>query len=61
LNLIDGKGDLIGLAGLLIHLHYFEPANILLVYLMSTKYFHVVNDKVEIMTIFAYLFTNMPW
>jgi hypothetical protein len=61
LNLINGKGDLIGLAGLLTHLHYYEPANILLVYLMDTKLFHVVKDRIEIMTIFAYLFTNMPW
>ncbi|CAF4706532.1 unnamed protein product [Rotaria sp. Silwood1] len=61
LNLINQHGDLIGLAGLLTHLHYFEPANILLVYLMYTKYFDSVKDEIEIMTIFAYLFTNMPW
>ncbi|CAF3268625.1 unnamed protein product, partial [Rotaria sp. Silwood2] len=61
LNLINRHGDLIGLAGLLTHLHYFEPANILLVYLMDTKYFHLVKDEIKIMTIFAYLFTNMPW
>jgi hypothetical protein len=61
LNLINGQGDLIGLAGLLTHLHYFEPANILLVYLMNTRFFHVVGDQFDIVTIFAYLFTNMPW
>jgi hypothetical protein len=61
LNLINGKGDLIGLAGLLTHLHYFEPANILLVYLMATQLFHVVKDPIETMTVFAYLFTNMQW
>ncbi|CAF1084617.1 unnamed protein product [Adineta steineri] len=61
LDLINGQGQLIGLAGLLSHLHYFEPTNILLVYLMDTRLFHLVNDPSEIMTIFAYLFTNMPW
>ena len=61
LDLINENGDLIGLAGLLTHLHYFEPANILLVYLMDTKLFHFVKDPTEIITIFAYLFTNMPW
>jgi hypothetical protein len=61
LNLINGKEDLIVLAGLLTHLHYFEPANILLVYLMATQLFHVVKDPIETMTVFAYLFTNMPW
>ncbi|CAF4617941.1 unnamed protein product, partial [Rotaria sp. Silwood1] len=61
LNLINQHGDLIGLAGLLTHLHYFEPANILLVYLMDTQYFHLVKDEIDIMTIFAYLFTYMPW
>ena len=61
LNLINGKGDLIGLAGLLTHLHYFEPANILLVYLMDTQLFHVMQDPGEIIVILAYLFTNMPW
>jgi hypothetical protein len=61
LNLINGKGDLIGLAGLSTHLHYFQPSNILLVYLMATQFFNTVKDKNEIMTIFAYLFTNMPW
>ncbi|UJR11193.1 hypothetical protein I4U23_015374 [Adineta vaga] len=61
LNLINGQGHLIGLAGLLTHLHYFEPANILLVYLMDTRLFHQIEDQFEIITIFAYLFTNMPW
>ncbi|CAM4889645.1 unnamed protein product [Rotaria socialis] len=61
LNLIDRHGNLIGLAGLLTHLHYHEPANILLVYLMDTRYFHIVKDGVGIMTVFAYLFTYMPW
>ncbi|CAF0901849.1 unnamed protein product [Rotaria sordida] len=61
LNLINQHGDLIGLAGLLTHLHYFEPANILLIYLMDTQYFHLVKDEISIMTIFAYLFTYMPW
>jgi hypothetical protein len=61
LNLINGHGDLVGLAGLLTHLHYFEPTNILLVYLMDNQLFHVGQDPIEIMTIFAYLFTNMPW
>ncbi len=61
LNLINAQGDLIGLAGLLTHLHYFEPANILLVYMMATELFHQVRNPDEILTIFAYLFTNMPW
>ncbi|CAF4986171.1 unnamed protein product [Rotaria sp. Silwood1] len=61
LNLLDRHGNLIGLAGLLTHLHYFEPANIVLVYLMDTQYFHLVSDSIEIMTTFAYLFTYMLW
>jgi ATP-dependent RNA helicase DDX60 len=61
LNLIDGKRDLVGLAGLLTHLHYFEPANILLTYLMAQGLFHSIKDPEQIITIFAYLFTEMPW
>ncbi|CAF0733868.1 unnamed protein product [Adineta steineri] len=61
LNLINKHGQLIGLAGLLTHIHYFEPANILLVYLMDTRLFHQIKDQFEIMTIFTYLFTDMPW
>jgi hypothetical protein len=59
--LINSQGDLIGLAGLSTHLHYFEPANILLVYLIDTKFFHGMNDVNEIVTVLAYLFTNDPW
>ena len=55
------KGDPIGLAGILTHLHYFEPANIILVYLMNTDLFHVLKDPSEIMIVLAYLFTNLPW
>lgn len=61
LNLIDGRGDLVGLAGLLTHLHYFEPANILLIYLMQNQLFDVVKNQVDIVTVLAYLFTNRPW
>ncbi|CAF5161132.1 unnamed protein product, partial [Rotaria sp. Silwood1] len=28
---------------------------------MNTQYFHLVKDEIDIMTIFAYLFTYMPW
>ncbi|CAF1089835.1 unnamed protein product [Adineta steineri] len=35
LDLINGQGDSIGLAGLLSHLHYFEPTDLLLVYLIQ--------------------------
>ncbi|CAF0924288.1 unnamed protein product [Adineta steineri] len=35
LYLISAQHDLIGLAGLLSHLHYFEPTNLLLVYLFE--------------------------
>jgi hypothetical protein len=59
--LIDGRGDLVGLAGLLTHLHYFEPANIFLSYLMAQGLFHSIKDPEQIITIFAYLFTEMPW
>lgn len=61
LNLVNPNGDLLGLAGLLTHLHYFEPSSILLVYLMSTQYFHIIQDQNEVMATIAYLFTNMPW
>ena len=61
INLINGQGDLVGLAGLLTHLHYFEPANILLIYLMQTQLFDVVKNPADIVTILAYLFTNRPW
>lgn len=61
LNLINGQGQLLGLAGLLTHLHYHEPANILLVYLMDTRLFHEVRDPLDIITVLAYLFTHMPW
>ena len=61
LNLIDRQGGLVGLAGLLSHLHYFEPACILLIYLMDNRLFNEVQDQFKIVTIFAYLFTNMPW
>jgi hypothetical protein len=61
LNLINGQGDLVGLAGLLTHLHYFEPANILLVYLMSNGLFHKLDNDSEIVNILARLFTSKPW
>jgi hypothetical protein len=61
LNLIDGKGALVGLAGLSTHLHYTEPANILLVYLINTRLFHEINDDIEIVAILARLFTALPW
>jgi hypothetical protein len=61
INLINGKGDLIGLAGLSTHLHYNEPANILLVYLINAEFFHRLTDKVDIVSTLARLFTNMPW
>ena len=61
LNLIDSKANLIGLAGLLTHLHYFEPANIILVYLMDTRLFQELKDPIDIVTVLAYLFTNLPW
>jgi hypothetical protein len=61
IHLINGKGDLIGLAGLSTHLHYNEPANILLVYLINAELFHRLTDKVDIVSTLARLFTNMPW
>jgi hypothetical protein len=61
LNLINAQGSLVGLAGLLTHLHYHEPSNILLVYLMDHRLFHAVTKPEEIMVILAYLFTDMPW
>jgi hypothetical protein len=61
LNLINEQGDLIGLAGLLTHLHDFEPANILFAYLMDTRLFHEMNDEEQIVNLLAYLFTNTPW
>ncbi|CAF4463227.1 unnamed protein product [Adineta steineri] len=35
LDLINGQSDLINLSSLLSHLHYFEPTNLLLVYLIE--------------------------
>jgi hypothetical protein len=61
LNLINSKGDLVGLAGLATHLHYFEPANILLVYLMNNQFLHTLNTEIDIVTVLARLFTNTPW
>ena len=61
LNLIDGQGDLIGLAGLATHLHKFEPANLLLAYLFDTRLFHQLTDEEDIVNVLAYLFTSMPW
>jgi len=61
LNLINEEGSLIGLAGFLTHLHEFEPANLLLAYLIDTKLFHQMNDEEEIINLLASLFTNMPW
>ncbi|CAF0782411.1 unnamed protein product [Didymodactylos carnosus] len=61
LNLINKYGDPIGLAGILSHLHDFEPANILLVYLMDTCLFHGLENDDDIVTVLAYLFTNTPW
>jgi hypothetical protein len=60
LNLINGNGELVGLAGLVTHLHYHEPANILLIYLMSNRIFHA-SDDIEIVNILARLFTNRLW
>ncbi|CAF0985074.1 unnamed protein product [Adineta steineri] len=61
LNLVNANGALIGLAGLSTHLHYFEPANILLVHLMDTRLFHEISDYSEIVIILAYVFTKKPW
>jgi hypothetical protein len=58
LNLINKRGDLVGLAGLATHLHYFEPANILLVFLMATELFHALTDEEEIVAILARLFSK---
>ncbi|CAF0844753.1 unnamed protein product [Didymodactylos carnosus] len=61
LNLIDLNGHLMGLAGLSTHLHYFEPSNILLIYLMDTHLFHSIQSDDTIITVLAYLFTHLPW
>jgi len=61
LNLINSNGDLIGLAGLLTHLHYFEPINIFFVYLMNTKLFHRLNNNMDIVNVLARIFTKIPW
>jgi len=60
IDLVNGKGDLIGLAGLSTHLNYNEPANILLVYLINTEFFHKLTDQKDIITTLARIFTNMP-
>ena len=58
LNLLDKRGNLIGLAGLASHLHYFEPVNILLVFLMATDLFRPSTNDEEIVAILARLFTK---
>lgn len=62
LNFIDQQGNLVGLAGLLMHLHDFEPANILFAYLVNAHVFQSIkNDEQQIVNLLAYIFTNMPW
>ena len=61
LNLINERGDLVGLAGLSTHLHYFEPENVLLTYLIASGLFEKTKNPMDVMTIFSYLFTNTFW
>ena len=61
LNLIGEQGELIGLAGVATQLHKFEPANILLAYLIDTRVFHELTDLEEMINVLAYLFTHRPW
>ena len=53
MNMVNERGDLVGLAGLATHLHYFQPANLALVYLIDTKLFHELNNDEEILTVFG--------
>ncbi|CAF3926964.1 unnamed protein product [Rotaria sp. Silwood1] len=65
LNLMNESGQLIGLGGLVIHLLPYEPANILLSYLIETNlfsnnHFEIDYDK-QIVMILSYLFTHVPF
>ena len=61
LNLVGEQGELVGLAGVTAQLHKFEPANILLAYLIDTRVFHELTDVEEMINVLAYLFTHRPW
>lgn len=61
LNLVGEQGELVGLAGISAQLHKFEPANILLAYLIDTRVFHDLTDAEEMINVLAYLFTHRPW
>lgn len=61
LNLLDEHGNLIGLAGLAMHLHCAEPANLLFTYLIDMKLFHRLSDDEELINLLAYLFTHRTW
>ncbi|CAF1134816.1 unnamed protein product [Adineta steineri] len=61
LHLVNGKGNLVGIAGLLTHLYYYEPGNILLGYLINEKLFHTTESLKDIVSILAFMFTSQPW
>ena len=59
LNLMNERSDLVGLAGLANHLHYFEPENVLQIYLIDGGLFEEVENVTDVMNILAYLFADM--
>ncbi|CAF0876905.1 unnamed protein product [Adineta steineri] len=64
LNLIDASGKLIGLGSLMTHLLPYEPANLLLSYLIEKNLFsnedlQEDHDK-QIVMVLSYLFTHLP-
>lgn len=61
LHLVNGEGHLVGIAGLVTHLYYYEPGNILLGYLINEGLFHTTESVKDIVIILAFMFTNQPW
>jgi hypothetical protein len=61
LHLVNGQGNLVGIAGLLTHLYYYEPGNILLGYLINQGLFHTTESMKDIIIILAFMFTSQPW
>jgi hypothetical protein len=61
LNLLNEKGNPIGLAGLCMNLRSLECGNLLLAYLIDTGLFHELTEIEDIAVVLAYLFTSRPW
>lgn len=59
-NFLNDKGEALNFAGLLTHLHFYEPSNFLLVHLLAKRFFHrFINDDRELLTVLCYLFETI--